>query len=99
MRPATAELKMEKGGDVSGTIRFKSPNDETERSADFEGHVAGKKIRLTGRVKFGSFEADVVIEGEIDKDEMKGTELLKFPNREDSRAYKATRKPHGGEDR
>jgi len=98
-RPATAELKMEKEGDVHGTLRFKSPNDETERSAEFEGHVAGKKIRLTGRVKFGNFEADVVIEGEIEKDEMKGTEILKFPNREDSRAYKATRKPHREEDR
>jgi hypothetical protein len=92
-RPATAELKMDKGGDVRGTIRFKAPNDETERSGDFEGHVAGKKIRITGRVKFGNFDADVVVEGEIEKDEMKGTATLKFPNREDARAYKATRKP------
>ncbi len=93
-RPATAELKMEKDGDVKGTIRFKSPNDETERTGDFEGHVAGKKIRITGRVKFGDFDADVVVEGEIEKDDLKGTATLKFPNREDSRAYKATRKPH-----
>jgi hypothetical protein len=102
-RPATAELKMEKSGDVRGTIRFKVPNDETERSGEFEGHVAGKKIRLTGRMKFGNFDVDVVVEGEIEKDEMKGTETLKFPNREDARSYKATRKPHreeaGEEDR
>ncbi len=92
-KPATAELKMEKGGDVKGTVRYRSPDDESERSGDFEGHVAGKKMRLTGKVKFGTFEADVVIEGELEKDEMKGTTSWKFSGGEDSRRFKATRKP------
>ena len=90
---------MDKDGAVTGKMRFKSPNDETERVSDFEGKVAGKKIRITGKVQFGNFEADVVVEGEIEKDEIRGKALLKFPNREDSRAYTATRKPKQEEDR
>jgi hypothetical protein len=50
-------------------------------------------------VKFGNFDADVVVEGEIEKDDLKGTATLKFPNREDARAYKAIRKPHREESR
>jgi hypothetical protein len=92
-RSATAELEMKPGGDVRGTVRYKNPNEENERSGDFEGHVAGKKIRLTGQVKFGNFEAEVVLEGEIDKDEMTGTTTWKFSRREDVRRFKATRTP------
>jgi len=94
--PATAELKMGKEGDVTGTIRFKSQNEETERTGKFEGQVAGKKLRLTGNVKFGSAEAEVVIQGEIEKDGFQGTVTYEFPNREDSRRYRATRKPGAG---
>ena len=93
-RPATAELSMEKEGDVKGTFRFRGGQDETERSSEFTGHVAGKKIRLTGKARFANFEADVVVDGEIEKDEIRGTALFRFPNREDSRPYKATRKPN-----
>lgn len=91
-RPATAELSMDKEGAVKGKIRFKAPNEEADRVGDFEGKVAGKKIRITGKVKFGNSDVDVVVEGEIEKDEIKGKALLKFPNREDSRPYTATRK-------
>jgi hypothetical protein len=91
-RPATAELSMDKEGVVKAKFRFKAPNEEADRVGDFEGKVAGKKIRLSGKVKFGNSDVDVVVEGEIEKDEIKGKALLKFPNREDSRPYTATRK-------
>ena len=92
-RSAVADLKMEKDGAVRGTVRYKSANEEPERSGEFEGQVAGKKIRLTGQVKFGNFDAEVVLDGEIEKDEMTGTTTWKFSRREDVRKFKGTREP------
>ena len=90
-RPATGELSMDKDGAVKGTMRFQGPNEEPPSSSEFEGKVAGKKIRLTGKVKFGNNDVDVVVEGEIEKDEIQGKATLKFPNRERSQPFTAKR--------
>ena len=87
---------MEKDGEVRGTIRFGSADDEAQRSGEFEGQVAGRKILLTGRVSLGNFEAEIVLEGEIEKDEMNGKTTWKFPQREDVRPFRATRTPKQG---
>ncbi len=90
-RPATGELTMEKDGTVKGTMRFQGPNDEPPSASAFEGKVAGKKIRLSGKVKFGNNDVEVVVEGEIEKDEIRGKSTLKFPNRERSQPFTAKR--------
>jgi hypothetical protein len=82
---------MDKDGAVKGTMRFQGPNDEPASASEFEGKVAGKKIRLTGKVKFGNNDVDVVVEGEIEKDEIQGKATLRFPNRERSQPYTAKR--------
>jgi imidazolonepropionase-like amidohydrolase len=97
-KPAIAELKMSKDGGVKGTIRYRNPADDKESSGEFEGRVAGKKLKLSGRVRIGSFEAMVEIEGEIQGDTMTGSTAWKFSGSEDSRHYKATRKPNQAED-
>jgi imidazolonepropionase-like amidohydrolase len=90
-RPATGELTMDKEGAVKGTMRFQGPNEEPPSASPFEGKVAGKKIRLTGKVKFGNNDVDVVVEGDIEKDEIQGKATLKFPNRERSQPFTAKR--------
>jgi imidazolonepropionase-like amidohydrolase len=94
-KPAVAELKMSKDGAVKGTIRYRSPVDDKESSGDFEGRVASKKLKLTGKVKIGSFESQVEIDGDVDGDAMTGSTAWKFSGSEDSRHFKATRKPKG----
>jgi imidazolonepropionase-like amidohydrolase len=97
-KPAVADLKMSKDGGVKGTVRYRSPVDDKESSGEFEGKVAGKKIKLTGKVKIGTFESQVEIDGEIQGDSMTGTTAWKFSGSEDSRKFKATRKPKSGGD-
>jgi hypothetical protein len=92
-KPATAEFKMDKDGRVKGPIRYRNPTDDAEMSGDFEGQVAGKKMRVTGRVKIGEFEADVTIDSELSGDEMKGETRWKFSGGEDSRKFHASRTP------
>jgi len=94
--PATAELSITKEGAVTGTVRYRSPGDDSERTGEFEGSLDGAKLRLSGKVRLGNFEAEVVLEGEIEKDAMKGTTTWKFPGGEDTRAFKAARKPKQG---
>lgn len=97
-KPAIAELTMSKDGGVKGTIRYKNPTDDKESTGEFEGRVAGKKLKIAGKVKIGNFEAQVEIEGEIEGDTMTGSTAWKFSGAEDSRRYTATRKPKGAED-
>lgn len=92
-KPATAELKMTKDGAVKGTIKYRNPADDSEMSGEFEGQVAGKKFKLTGKVKIRGFEAGVEIEGEIKGDDMTGTTTWKFSGGEDSRKFTGQRKP------
>jgi len=94
-KPAVADLKMSKDGAVKGTIRYRSPVDDKESSGEFEGRVASKKLKLTGKVKIGSFESQVEIDGDVDGDTMTGSTAWKFSGSEDSRHFKATRKPKG----
>ena len=98
-RPATGDLSMDKEGAVKGTMRFQGPNEEPASPSEFEGKVAGKKIRLTGKVKFGNNDVDVVVEGEIEKDEIRGKATLKFPNRERSQPFTAKRTKPKEDDR
>ncbi len=95
-KPASAELKMEKDGKVKGTMTFKSPADDSDLSGDFEGQVAGKKMQLEGHVKIGGFEAEVVIDGQLEADGMQGEARWKFSGGEQTRKFKATRAPKGG---
>lgn len=95
-KPAAADLKMDKDGKVTGTMRFKNPMDDSESTGAFEGQVAGRKIRIEGRVKTAQFEADVVVDGELDGDSWKGEARWKFPNRERTRPFTASRGPKGG---
>jgi hypothetical protein len=95
-KPASADLKMEKDGKVKGTITFKSPADDSDLTGDFEGQVAGKHMQLEGHVKIGGFEADVVIDGQVQADGFQGEARWKFSGGEQTRKFKATRAPKGG---
>lgn len=92
-KPATAELKMDKDGRVKGPIRYRNPADDAEMTGDFDGQVAGKKMRVSGRVKIGEFEADVTIDAELAGDEMKGETRWKFSGGENARKFHASRTP------
>jgi imidazolonepropionase-like amidohydrolase len=96
-KPASAELKMSKDGSVKGTIRYSNPNEAKESTGEFEGRVTGKKLKLSGTVKIGAFESQVEIEGDIQDDAMKGSTVWKFSGTEDSRTFRATRKPKADE--
>lgn len=93
VKPATGELTMAPDGSVKGTFRFRSPMNDTESEGNFEGQVAGKKLRVEGRVKMGNFEPEFVIEGEIDGTAMKGSVTIKRRNGERVNTFKAERKP------
>ncbi len=88
-----ASLTMAPDGSVKGTFRFKSPMNDTESEGNFEGQVAGKKLRVEGRVKMGNFEPEFVIEGEIEGATMKGSVTIKRRNGERVNSFKAERKP------
>ena len=92
-KPATAELKMAKDGKVTGSMRFKSPIDESDLAGDVEGQVAGKKMKLTGRVKIGGFEAEITLDGELAGDDMKGEARWKFSGGEQASKFNAKRGP------
>jgi imidazolonepropionase-like amidohydrolase len=92
-KAATAELKMAKDGKVTGSVRFKSPIDESDLTGDVEGQVAGKKMKLKGRVKIGGFEAEIGIDGELAGDDMKGEARWKFSGGERVSKFSAKRGP------
>ena len=92
-KPVNAVLEMKKDGKVKGTVQFPNPAGEADLSGEFEGKVAGKKMRLTGRVKTGPFDADVTIEAEIDGDAMKGETTWKWSGGQETRHFKAKREP------
>jgi imidazolonepropionase-like amidohydrolase len=94
-KPAIGELKMSKDGELKATIRYRTPADDKETSGDFTGRVGGRKLKLSGKVKIGNFEAQVEIDGEVQGDSMTGTTAWKFSAGEDARHFKATRKPKG----
>ncbi len=93
VKPASGELTMAPDGSVKGTFKFKSPMNDTESEGSFEGQVAGKKLRVEGRVKMGNFEPEFVIEGEIEGATMKGSVTIKRRNGERVNSFKAERKP------
>jgi imidazolonepropionase-like amidohydrolase len=95
-KPASADLKMDKDGKVTGSIQFKSPTDDSDLSGDFEGNVAGKRILLKGHVKIGGFDDEVVIDGKIEADAIEGETRWKFSGGEQTRKFKAKRAPKGG---
>ena len=92
-KPAKGELEMKHDGSVKGTIRYRNPADDSEMAGTFEGHVAGKKVKLEGSVKIGEYQAHVEIEGEIQGDEIIGTTDWKWSGGEDSRRFKASKDP------
>jgi hypothetical protein len=98
-KPAIGELKMSKDGELKATIRYRNPADDKETSGEFTGRVGGRKVKLSGKVKIGNFEAQVEIDGDVQGDSMTGTTAWKFSAGEDARKFKATRKPKapGGE--
>lgn len=93
VKPVSGELTMAPDGAVKGTFRFKSPQNDTESEGTFEGQVAGKKLRVEGRVKFGNFEPEVIIEGELDGAAMKGSVTFKRRNGERVNTFRAEKKP------
>jgi imidazolonepropionase-like amidohydrolase len=95
-KPASADLKMDKDGKVTGSVTFKSPADDSDLTGDFEGHVAAKRILLNGHVKIGGFEAEVVIDGKMETDAIEGETRWKFSGGEQTRKFKASRAPKGG---
>jgi hypothetical protein len=94
-KPAAADLVMEKDGKVSGQIRFKSPMDDSDLVGEFTGRVSGKRVKLDGRVKIGGFEADVVIDGQLEGDAIRGEARWKFSGGEQTRKFTAARAPKG----
>jgi imidazolonepropionase-like amidohydrolase len=97
-KPAIGELKMSKDGELKATIRYRNPADDKETSGEFTGRVGGRKLKLSGKVKIGNFEAQVEIDGDVQGDSMTGTTAWKFSAGEDARHFKATRKPKGSGD-
>lgn len=96
-KPATAVLSMDKAGAVKGTIRYRSPVDDTDISGDFAGQVAGQKLQLEGRMKFGAFEAEVQVSAELEGETMTGESRWKWSGGEDARHFKGRRSPkHDG---
>lgn len=95
-KPASADLKMDKDGKVTGSMTFKSPADDSDLTGEFEGHVAAKRILLNGHVKIGGFEAEVVIDGKMEADAIEGEARWKFSGGEQTRKFKASRAPKGG---
>ena len=93
-KPASAELTMARDGKLRGKLRFKSPFDDTDLAGELTGQVAGKKVRLTGRVKVSNFESEVVLEGELEGATWKGSTTWRWSGGENTSTFKGTRKPH-----
>jgi len=93
VKPASAELVMSRDGVLRGTLRFKSPFDDSDLEGACEGQVAGKKFKLAGRVKVANFEAEVAIEGEIEKNTWRGSATWKWSGGENTSAFKGERTP------
>lgn len=93
VKPAKAVLEMDHDGALKGKLEFVSPIDGASLSGDFEGHVAGKKLRLTGKVKTANRESDVTIEGEVEGKAWKGTTTWKWSGGETTNAFKAAKTP------
>lgn len=91
--PATAELKMEPDGKVTGEVRYRATAESEEIRGAFEGRLRGKTLRLKGRLKFGTFEADVEISGELDGDEWRGETRWKSSEGDDVRKLTGRRNP------
>lgn len=93
VKPASAELTMARDGTLEGVLRFKSPFDDSDLQGDFTGRVAGKKLRLSGRVKVSNFEAEVAIDGELEGSTWKGSTSWNWSGGENTSKFEATRKP------
>ncbi|MFN0242550.1 MAG: amidohydrolase family protein [Planctomycetota bacterium] len=91
--PATAELKMEPDGEVNGEVRYRATAESEEIRGAFEGRLRGKMLRLKGRLKFGTFEADVEISGELEGDEWRGETRWKSAEGDDVRKLTGRRNP------
>lgn len=92
-KPASAELTMARDGKLRGTLRFKSPFDDSDLEGEVSGQVAGRKLRLTGRVKVADFEAEVALDGELEGASWKGSTTWKWSGGENTSTFKGTRKP------
>ena len=84
---------MQPDGKLSGEVRYKTSPDAEELRGTFEGHVGGKSLRLSGRMKFGNFEAEVEITGELDGDDLRGETRWKSAEGDDTRRLTGKRKP------
>ncbi|MBI5361717.1 MAG: hypothetical protein HZA53_00970 [Planctomycetes bacterium] len=93
VKPASAELTMARDGKLEGVLRFKSPFDDSDLHGDVTGRVAGKMLRLTGRVKVANFEAEVALDGELEGSTWKGSTSWKWSGGENTSKFEATRKP------
>ncbi len=86
-------LKMDEGGDVTGTAEIMNPRDDTLQTAKVTGHVSGHKVRLTIRVNFGSTESQLKFAGKVKDDSFKAKGTFKAGSYEMDLALKATRTP------
>ncbi|MBK7878431.1 MAG: hypothetical protein IPJ77_22475 [Planctomycetes bacterium] len=93
VKPAAATLEMARDGATKGVLRFKSPFDDSDLQGDVQGRVAGRKVRLTGRVKVGTFESEVTIEGELEGASLEGNTTWKWSGGETTSTFKAARAP------
>lgn len=93
VKPARIELDMQRDGATKGVLRFKSPFDDTDLQGDVQGRVAGRKLRLTGRVQVGTFESEVSIEGALEGAALKGSTTWKWSGGENTSSFHAERAP------
>lgn len=86
------EIRMEKDGTVSGTLRGKSPGGESVE-ARMSGKVRGKSLRVSGVLEVGTLRMDLVLEGDVAGDTWKGSLTGVMPA---GVGFTATRAPKGG---
>jgi imidazolonepropionase-like amidohydrolase len=92
---ATFELRLAEDGSVTGTMRFKSPMDGSEVSAELEGTLSGKELELESTVEMTGLELEVFFTAAIEGDSMTGTSRAVVPGADEaqSSSFRATRKP------
>ena len=92
-RTSELTLTMDKDGAVTGKLKSKNPQDDSESVSDANGRLSASTLTIETKLVFGEREINLRLSGELGKDEWSGESISKSSFGENTSTFRATRKP------